>query len=479
MKSPTKLRKLRILMVLALVTAICAVTVAENTEQGLENPEQAAENKEVLTALEQRMLKKISIDFRNTPIEDVIRIMAEQADVDIVKSPEVTGNVTATLTDVPLEEALNNILAAHGYGYVLSKNMIRIAPIAQITERAERLVSRIYRINYADVKGVEEALKKFISQRGSLSSNPGTSNIIVTDTETKIKAIDTFIAEIDRITPQILVEVRVYDITSQEKLDLGVEWDAGRRTTFVDSEPTAGYRNPFAVGAFEGATDKTASTTSAFFRWGILGSGLDIDMQLRAEHEKADAKLLANPRILVLDNEEALFDIVTEEPYAEQNITGQTITETIKFKEVGVRLVVTPHVTRDGMLRLKISPEFSVVVRLADFATQDIPVVDKRKVNTIALVKDGDTVVLGGLRKKDVSQQVNKIPLLGDLPLVGALFRFEGEDTAVNELVVFITPRIIVEPAMSETEQKAYDETNFSGPQVNLTRAEKPEEADK
>ena len=468
MKSPMKSRRLRILMILALVTTICVAAVAENIEE-------ESQSKEVLTPLEQRMLKKISIDFRNTPIEDVIRIMAEQANVDIIKSPDVTGSVTATLTDVPLEEALNNILAAHEYGYVLTKNMIRIAPMAQITERAERLVNRIYRINYADVTEVEEALKKFISQRGSLSSNRGTSNIIVTDTETKIKAIDTFITEIDRITPQILVEVRVYDITSREKLDLGIEWDAGRRTTYTLGEPTSGKLSPFIVGDFEGGVDKAEDVT-AFFRWGILGDGLDIDMQLSAEHEKADAKLLANPRIMVLDNETALFDIVTEEPYSETNVTGNTITETIKFKEIGVKLVVTPHVTRDGMLRLQISPEFSVLVRHASFINTTVPVVDKRQVNTIALVKDGHTVVLGGLRKKDVSKQINKIPLLGDIPIVGALFRFKGEDTVISELIVFITPWIVEHPVLTEDEKQAYKATEFKGPKVALTETEKKTE---
>ena len=470
MKSPMKSRRLRILMILALVTTICVAAVAENIEE-------ESQSKEVLTPLEQRMLKKISIDFRNTPIEDVIRGLAEQANVDIIKSPDVTGSVTATLTDVPLEEALNSILAAHEYGYVLTKNMIRIAPMAQITESAERLVNRIYRINYADVTEVEEALKKFISQRGSLSSNKGTSNIIVTDTETKIKAIDTFIEEIDRITPQILVEVRIYDITSREKLDLGIEWDAGRRTTYNTlGEPTSGKLSPFMVGDFEGGVDKAEDVT-AFFRWGILGDGLDIDMQLSAEHEKSDAKLLANPRIMVLDNEKALFDIVREIPYKETVSPGTIAMETIKFKKVGVKLEVTPHVTREGMLRLHIKPEFGVVVT-TNPAT-GVPTVDTRTVDTITLVKDGQTVVLGGLRKKDVSQQVNKTPLLGDLPLLGALFRFEGEDTSITELVVFITPRIIEEPILSETEQNALAETEFPGPKVSQTKAEKPEKSDK
>ena len=140
-------------VILAFFMAAYGIAVAENGKVGVEKTE-------VLTSLEQRMLKTISVDFRNTPIEDVIRIMADQADVDIVKSPTVTGSVTATLTNVPLEEALDNILTAHGYGYVVSKNMIRIAPMEEINVSAERLVNRVYRINYADVAEVEKALKK-------------------------------------------------------------------------------------------------------------------------------------------------------------------------------------------------------------------------------------------------------------------------------------------------------------------------------
>ena len=458
MKSYKKSRVLKFLAVLALVMAACAITTAENDDEFLEK-------KEVLTTLEQRMLKRISIDFRNTPIDDVIRIMAEQADVDIVKSPKVIGNVTATLTDVPLEEALNNILASHGYGYVVDENMIRIAPIEEIALKAEMLVSRIYRITYTDVKEVETALKKFVSARGSLSSNPSTSNIIVTDSESKMKAIDKFIEEIDRITPQILVEVRIYDITTQETLDLGVEWQAGRSTVYgvgssgttdgeglitgLGTNPASGLTEPFVTGLFSNPTSETGSSNSGILRLGWFNPSTDIDAVLKAQQEIISAKLLANPRILVLDNETALFDIVREIPYTETTTTGNTATETVVFKNIGVRLEVTPHVTRGGMLRLHIKPEFGVLV--SQHATTLVPTVDTRKLNTIALIKDGQTVVLGGLRKKDVSHQVNKIPLLGDLPLAGALFRFEGEDTTVTELVVFITPRIIiVQPVMTE-----------------------------
>jgi len=448
----------------------CIATVAGDADS-------KSEKKEVLTTFEQRMQKKVSIDFRNTPIDDVIRVIADQADMDIVKSPKVEGNVTATLTNVPLEEVLDNILAAYGFGYVAGKNMIRIVPIGEITEEVERSVSRIYRINYADVTEVEKALKKYISKSGAVSINKSTSNIIVTDTESKIKAIDTFIEEIDRITPQILIEVRIYDITSQHTLDLGIEWNAGRRTdttfsTAVGTNPTSGPRNPFLTSGFSNATNKTGDSVTSALRFGWLNASIDIDVALKAQQEKIDAKLLANPRILVLDNETAKFDIVREIPYTEVSSTseGGSLTST-KFKEVGVELEVTPHVTRDGMLRLHIIPEFGVVV--GTLSEGSPPTVDTRRVNTIALVKDGQTVVLGGLRKKDVGQQVNKIPLLGDLPLIGALFRFEGEDTAVTELVVFITPRIIKQPVMSEDEKRAFEVTEFDGPKPTLTRAEK------
>jgi type IV pilus assembly protein PilQ len=460
---------LKFLTILVFAMAVCGIVVAENADE-------EEDKQEVLTPLERQMQTKISIAFAETPIDDVIRAIAEKADVDIIKSPQVTGTVTATLTDVPLGEALDNILAAHGYGYVADKNVIRIAPVAELAQKAEALVSRIYRITYANIEDVEKTLEKFISQRGSISASKSTSNIIVTDTESRIKAMDTFIMEIDRITPQILVEARIYDITAQERLDLGVEWAGQRISTIGDNlgdNPTAGHTSPYIFGGFAGATDKTEAASVGFLRFGFFGKHLDIDAKLRAELEDINAKLLANPRILVLDNETAVFDIVTEHPYVERSFTGGTTTETIKFKPVGTKLEVTPHVTREGMLRLHIMPEFGVKVDEVTVGGGAVPIIDTRKVDTIALVEHGQTVVIGGLRKKDVAQRTNKIPLLGDLPLIGMLFRFEGEDTVNSEIVVFITPRIVEKSALSPAEQDAYKETEFYRPKPIVTNAEK------
>jgi len=469
----TKSSGLKFLTILAVVLAACGIVAANSADK-------EADKKEVLTPLQKQMQNTISITFRDTPIDDVIRVIAEKANVDIIKSPQVTGTVTVTLTDVPLGEALDNILAAHGYGYVTDKNVIRIAPMSELAQKEEVLISRIYRITYADVKDVEKTLDKFLSKQGSLSASISTSNIIVTDTESRIKAIDTFIAEIDRITPQILVEVRIYDITARDNLDLGIDWWAGRNSAWSGdpARPTTN-KEPFLISTFEASTNK-AEDLSGLLRFGVLNKELDIDAQIRAEQEDINAKLLANPRILVLDNEVATFDIVTEYPFVERTISGNLITETVRFKDIGTKLQVTPHVTRDGMLRLHILPEFGVKVddvTIGSGATlSKVPIIDTRKVDTIALVKHGETVVIGGLRKKEVSQQINKIPLLGDIPLLGLLFTFEGEDVSNSEIVVFITPRIIEQPVLSEDEQKAYEVTEFNGPVPVTTRMEKEAE---
>jgi type IV pilus assembly protein PilQ len=477
----TKSSRLKFLVICAVVCFWCVSVSAEY------DSEQAAKTK-VMTELEQRMQKVVCIDVNEVPIGTIIRQLADQVDVDLIMSPNVTGNVTVSLTEVSLEEALRGILTVHGADYIVGENVIRILSQEEMPQIAERLVTETFEIVYADVKQVVDALDKFKSPQGSVSSIEGTSHIIVTDVESKVRDIRNLLTTVDRVTPQVLVEVRIYDITSKDNLDLGVDWYAGRRTnrdgfgypinddiivkkggndTYINSRT-----DPSLAAGFLAGTNKTEDTTQGYLRFGLLNEHIDLEAMLRAEKEDINAKLLANPRILVLDNEEATFDIVTEHPYVERTITAGSTTETVKFKNVGVKLVVTPHVAGDNMLRLNIAPEFSVLVTRVQVASSNVPVVDTRKVNTIALVKDGQAVVLGGLRKKETTMQVNKVPLLGDVPVLGHLFRFEGESTATTELVVFITPRIITEPVLTDVEQKALDITEFSGPMPSTTKAE-------
>jgi type IV pilus assembly protein PilQ len=489
MKKGFKFAQLKMLLALLFLFVFCAVGLAQVAGE-------TAEEEKVLTAVEQKMQKKISVDFRDTPIDDVITTIAKQVDLDIVKGPDVTGNVTATLTDVPLQEALEQILSAYGAGFVASENMIRIVPADQLTEEAEKLVSKVYRVVYADVKEVEKVLAKVISKRGTISANPGTSNIMITDTESKMAAIDTFVEEMDRRTAQILVEARIYDISNTDSLDIGVEWNAGRRTNFngdptVDSDITIsrggvdrylGSRtDPYIRNSFSSGINKSTSTTAGL-NFGVLNEHINIDALITAAQERGAAKLLANPRILVLDNETASFKAITEIPYQRLMQGGYQSFGTTEFKEVGVELQVTPHLAKDGMIRLHIMPVFSVQTGnipiplevsagIGDtIRTSPQPIVDRREADTIALVQDGDTVVIGGLRKEELTTDESKVPLLGDIPIIGMLFRFEGEERRSSELVVFITPRLIEESVLTEAEAEYLEATEFIGPILPQTK---------
>lgn len=466
----------------------------------------------VLMSAEERLQKKITLTTRpDAPIAAVIAQLADQAGVSIVTSPSVTGNVPAMrVKDVPLGELLNNILAAYGYTYIATENMVRVVPLTEVEIAKEKLVTRIYRITYSDVVEVARALEKFKSKRGEIAFNKATSNIIMTDTESKIKAISDFIIEIDRITPQILVEVRIYDITTNETFDLDIEWIAGRNTPFTTVDRTrthtedtggatqvdvdvsgdvpivtetqvaetrdvdtviktdkswllgeGGEHLPFTRRSkpFVGGQFKPGQGGAVKF--GIMNDAVDIELVLSILHSELEARLLANPRVLVLDNETANFKIVREIPYSEQITTASTALQQTKFKDVGVELNVTPHITRAGMLRLYIAPKFGIQVGTSPLGA---PIVDNREAETTLLVKDGQTVVLGGLRKKEISKGIDKVPVLGDMPLLGGLFRSESEMEVINELVVFITTTIVTEPVLTETELKQLEETNLPAP---------------
>jgi type IV pilus assembly protein PilQ len=482
-----KSTRLSVLAICAVV-CLCGVTAVAQDESAQTVD---AESQEILTDIERKLQKVVPlIDANDLPISLVLKQLIDQTDVNLVVSPKVTGQVTVSLTNVTLKEALQTILEVHGAAYIAGENVISILPIEDMKPVTEMLVTETFQVKHVDVNDVGKALKEFISKDGSVSSIAGSSHIIVTDTQSKIRDIGKLLNKVDGVTPQVLVEVRIYDVTSKDNLDLGVEWGASRRTnrslltgaaieddiTISESGSDAyvhSKTDPSVASGFGGATNKTGAATSAFLRVGLLNESIDIDARLRAELEDIDAKLLANPRILVVDKLEAVFDIVTEHPYVERTISSSGITETVNFKEVGVKLVVTPQITANGAVRMHIAPEFGVVIGQVQVSSSDVPIVDKRKFDTTAVVKDGETVVLGGLRKKDTTIQVNKVPLLGDIPILGNLFKFQGEATTVNELVIFITPRIITDLDMSEGEQQAYGVTEFGGPRPVDTKHEK------
>ncbi len=503
------------------VISLCASGLAIGAEQDSVEAGQA-----ISSSARQKLRTRITYSCTELPIETVLMDLAEQAKIDIVKSPRVTGHVTVKVTDVPLEEALSNILAAHDYTYIATESMVRVVPLSEIAVAREQLITRIYQITYADANEVAGALRNFVSPQGKVALNKGTSHIMVTDTEGKIKGIDNFIEQIDRITPQVLVEVRIYDITSSEGFKLDLDWFAGNnapleadaivlpdevRTTEVGRADFWEERVDERVGIERGDPDAYTDTrlehswteggtetetrfvnppamltnfrrdpfvggsfnrqTGGTLRFSVLNDAVDIEFALSLLQKQVEAKLLANPRVLVLDNETANFQIVREIPYRErmqvERAAAVTYTE---FKDVGVQLKVRPHIARDGMIRLHIEPEFNVLVGLDP---NGVPTVDTRRADTVAMIKNGQTIVMGGLRKREITKDISKVPVLADMPLIGGLFRSESESVQTNELVVFITTRIVTEAVLSESEQQLLKATEFTTPQISETRLER------
>ena len=491
----------------------------------------------------EKLRTRISLDCTEEPIDTLLMELADKARIDIIKSPDVDCNVTAKITDVPLEEALTNILALYNYTYIATENMVRILPLPPRSEKwKEPQVTRIYRLTYADANEVAAALDEFTSSKGKIGMNKQTSHIMVEDTEDKIKAIDKFIEQIDRKTSQVLVEVRIYDVTTKEGFEIDPKWDIGRNAPYTPGTirtpkeitetvrgpqsslyeefrhdvqwgvPSFGYPDPNVAGSVTdsfgiydrretvwtddpGRTDRETKwidygemtelrrkpfvggtfdrVTGGALSVSVLNDAIDLDFVLTVLHSQVDARLLANPRILVLDNETANFRIVREIPYREFRQVGrEDPIDFTAYKNVGVHLKVTPHIARDGMLKLHIVPDFSVLVNQG---LNGVPTVDTRRADTKAMIRDGQTITIGGLRKREVTKDIAKVPVLGDIPLVGGLFTSESESKVINELIVFITTRIITEPALSESEKKLLDETEFTTPQLEKTRIEKGE----
>ena len=315
------------------------------------------------------------------------------------------------------------------------------------------------------------------------------------------------------------IEARIYDVTTTDSFDIGTEWHAARNNPVTTYTANSDARDIDIDNVAKTRTDTTAldTTKTAITTWQDIAAGsatstyayrkskpfvggefdadtagtirfalldyVNAEITLNILRTKVGAKLLANPRILVLDNETAEFEIISEIPYTEQSSTSEGGAMTsIKFKEVGVKLSVTPHVTRDGMVRLHIVPEFGVVTEEGTLvgAVQTVPTIDTRKINTKALVQDGQTVVIGGLRKREVAQNITKLPLLGDIPILGKAFFMDTEESVdTTELIIFITPRIIINPILTPDEAKGYKATNFPPPKDTYTEDEKAEMAEK
>jgi type IV pilus secretin PilQ/predicted competence protein len=410
--------------------------------------------------------EKISLDFQDADINDILRLIAEVGKVNIIAGGDVQGKITTRMTDVPWDQALDVILKINGLAQERSGNIIRVAPLekftnerqerlkAQITEvQAEPLVTRIVPANYAAAKDLRPNLEKLLSKRGTMIIDARTNTMIITDTQGSLDAVLALIEKLDRPTPQVMIEARIVESSRNFLRELGVQlglaYSQITDKTFPNRIDVRG--GVPAAGNSGGLSPPTAPANFlldlpaavALGQGGAIGfslasiGGAILDAQLSALESSGRGKIISSPKIATLDNTEAQIQSGRKIPVATVSAEG-TKTE---FVDANITLKVTPHVTPNEFIGMKIT----ATKNEADFTQQvnGIPTITTREANTDMLVKDGDTVVIGGLYRRTIQSSRAGIPGLSSLPIIGYLFRKERQQDDSDELLIFLTPRII------------------------------------
>lgn len=399
--------------------------------------------------------EKITLDLKDADIRNVIRMLSHKGNVNIVAGEDVKGTVSLLLQNVGWEQALQTILDVSGYAYERKGNLIKVMTaekmkkikveqlaIKEATKKEAELVTRIFSLNFADVEKLKKSVTKMLSSRGKIESDARTNTLIVTDIQENIDQIAEIAQRLDIRTPQVLIEAAIVDVKIVGQTKYGIDWDLTKTRTDTAKRGTA---------ATEGMFGQSLTTGLQHAITGLDVGLWDISATLQWLRYNADVEILARPRLLVLDNQEANIKITESIPYTKVTETDQGIVTTTDFKEVGTYLTVKPHITNDGFVSMLVKPKQSFSV--GEYGGE--PIIDSRSLETSLLTKDGRMVIVGGLRRNYNTITVYKVPILGDIPLLGYLFKKNTTEKTRMELIILITPTIVTEETELTEEEKA------------------------
>ncbi|MCI0371026.1 MAG: type IV pilus secretin PilQ [candidate division NC10 bacterium] len=424
---------------------------------------------------------RLSMDFKDADINNLLRIIAEVSGQNIVAGDEVKGKVTVRLVDVEWEKALETILRINNFDYIWEENIIRVASRAKLeaeassrakaalaiqdVKKAGPLKTAILNVNHAKPSEVVKALDKIkTTGRGSISVDERTASLIIEDTEETIQKMRELLARLDVATPQVMIEARLVEITADHSRELGIEWGARYNPGSPDRPDQIGISDIFGAAA---GTIATATGTGAGFLSGAViprvvnlpttntagslgitlgraDSRFVLGARLNLFETQGKSRTLSTPRITTLDNEEAEIRVGRQVPFTTVDSSGRTV---VAFQDAFLRLKVTPHVTADKHVSMKIEAENTTPGVRIDFSGGFAFPLDQRKATTRLLVADGSTAVIGGLVQTTETNREQKVPWLGNIPVLGWLFknRSENIEPARTELLIFITPTLVEE----------------------------------
>ncbi|MBX3222530.1 MAG: type IV pilus secretin PilQ [Labilithrix sp.] len=422
--------------------------------------------------------RRIDLDLKDADIHNILRLLADVGRVNIVTADDVSGNVTIRMRNVPWDQALDVVLQAKGLGMVRSGNLIRVAPLATLQKERELrlaaakqeyeltpLETRLIPVSYAQADELQARAKDLLSPRGSIAVDERTNVLIARDISGNLNNIEELVRSLDTQTPQVLVEARIVEATSRYLRDVGIQWGGDVTFSEATGNPT-GIAFPSRVTSSGGNYDQLTNSRglSPFqqnvpqpnfavnlpaatgtgqggalgFSLGSIDNNLNIGLRLSAAEASGLLRIVSSPRILTLDNRDARISQGTLIPFAQISAQGVQTT----FQEAKLQLLVRPHVTADGSVAMHVKinrdePDFNQTSPRGD------PTILKREAETDLLVMDGHTAVIGGIFTRNTGRNLDQIPFFGDIPILGVLFQRRRASDTRNELVIFITPRIV------------------------------------
>ncbi len=445
----------------------------------------------------------VSIDFKDADINNVLRILSLKSGVNIVAGPEVKGTVTIRLEDVPWQKALDVVLRTYGYVYEREGNIVRVTTKENIT--SEELVTETFILNYTTAAEVEVSVKDILSEKGKVKSVTRSNMIVVTDIPTNLYKIREVVAKLDQSTPQAHIDSKIVKTQIQVGENLGIQWTPTASATgalrpstfpfnafnktgstdpfdrvfnrFLPNQGTALAVNPFDPRAFP--VPAAVAPTADTFTYGTLNFS-SFQAVLNFLRTRENTKVVSNPRITVLNNQKAKIQVGTDvalPSFERNNTTGSFEISGFSYRSTGVVLEVTPHINNTNEILVDLKPEVSAQSGSTTFATTgsltSIPNFSVTNAQTQVLIKNGETIAIGGLMTDSVVSTENKVPVLGDIPGIGKIFRSkrqtQGDNNSKVETLFFITVTIVDTEGEPTTTTAPQTSTIASAPQGNQT----------
>ena len=413
--------------------------------------------------------KPISINFQDVPVRNVLQLIAEYNDFNLVVSDTVQGNVTLRLDDVPWPQVLDIILQAKGLDKRVQGTVVLIAPKQELAENEQKaleakrkeeelasLRSAILQVHYAKATDLADLLKggddgvSMLSGRGSIHVDARTNSLIVNDIAEVLDNVREIVEALDIPVKQVQIEARIVSVNDKDIEEIGVRWgilksngsttiggsiesnlgSAGLLDTEVD---VADFLNVNLAATQPGAS-------SIAFQVARLGDVL-LDLELSALQAEDKAEIISSPRLITTNKQTAYIEQGTEIPYLEAASSGAV---SVGFKKAVLSLMVTPQITPDNKLVLDLVVTQDKPGLTVNTGTGEAVAIDTQRIGTQVLVDNGETVVLGGIYQNELKNKVDKVPLFGDLPVLGALFRHKLKEMEKRELLIFVTPKIVL-----------------------------------